>query len=161
MASYIYVADHPYFDITDADGQYRETYPSHSPEQLIAHALAYHRAAWPAVQAVISAHANWERPCVLEGWGVLPAYVAGLELEAIGALFLVPDEALFERRCRENPSFYQGADDEEALIRSFAHRSALFSRMLEASATEHGLPVLRGTATTSLEEVLEQSLSLL
>ena len=152
---------HPALHDLDVDGRYRDHDPSHSPERLMDGALAFHRAAWPAIEAVARAHANWDRPALIEGWGILPEFVAGLGLENLGALFLVPDEAVYERRCRANPDFYQGAADEEGLIQSFARRSMLFSRMLEASAEKHGLPVVRSTGEMRLEETVELALSLL
>lgn len=152
---------HPALHYHGTDGQYRDYYPSHRPERLMEDALSFHRAAWPAIQAVIAAHASWSRPCVLEGWGLLPIFVAGLKPQNVGSVFLIPDEDLFERRCRADSSFYEGARDEAGLIQSFAHRSVLFSRMLEASATEHGLAVLRSTADTSVEEAATRALELL
>ena len=69
-------------------------------------------------------------------------------------MFVVPDEEVFEQRCRASAAFYQGAPDEERLIQAFSQRSVLFSRYLDASATKLGLPVVRPTQQTSLEETL-------
>jgi 2-phosphoglycerate kinase len=152
---------HPALHHLDVDGQYRDYYPAHTPERLLEDAVAFHRAAWPAIEAVAIAHATWDRPALIEGWGILPEFVVGLGQEKMGAVFLVPDEDVFEHRCRGNPDFYEGASDEEGLIQSFSRRSALFSRMLETTAKEHGLPILRTTQQTSLEENLDRALSLL
>ena len=50
---------------------------------------------------------------------------------------------------------------EQLLLLSFSRRSALFSRMLETTAKEHELPILRTTRQASLEENLDRALSLL
>lgn len=152
---------HPALHYMDVDGCFRDYYPSHSPARLMDDALAFHRAAWPAIESVARAHADWDRPALIEGWGILPEFVARLDLENARALFLVPDEAVYECRCRANPDFYRGAADEEGLIESFARRSVLFGRMLEASAEERGLPVVRPTAEASPEETVDQALALL
>ncbi|MHC4973982.1 MAG: hypothetical protein ACYTG3_16785 [Planctomycetota bacterium] len=151
---------HPALHYLDLDGCFRDYYPSHSPERLLEDAMDFHRAAWPAIEAVAVAHANWDRPALIEGWGILPEFVAGLGQECL-AVFLIPDEAVYEQRCRANVSFYQGAADEEGLIQSFARRSMLFSRVIEKSAKEHGLPVIRPTLQTCLDETVALALGLL
>ncbi len=152
---------HPALHYLDVDGPYRDYYPSHAPERLLEDAMAFHRAAWPAIEAVAHAHANWDRPALIEGWGLLPEFVAGMGLENLGAVFVVPDERLFEQRCRADPSFYEGAADEEGLIQSFALRSVLFSRHLDVSASERGLPIVRPSLQASLEETVDLVLALL
>jgi len=152
---------HPALHYLDVDGCFRDYYPSRTPERLMEDAMAFHRAAWPAIEAVARAHADWDRPALIEGWGILPEFVAGIGLENTKAVFLIPEETVHEQRCRADISFWEGAADEEGLIRSFARRSILFGRMLEASAREHGLPVLRPSRETSLEETVDLALGLL
>lgn len=151
------VESHPALHYLDVDGCFRDYYPSHTPERLMEDALAFHRAAWPAIEAVARAHADRDRPALIEGWGILPES----KLENTKALFLVPEETVYEQRCRADISFWKGAADEQGLIESFARRSILFGRMLEASAREHGLPVLRPSQETSLQETVDLALGLL
>jgi len=152
---------HPALHDLDVDGCFRDYYPSHTPERLMEDAMAFHHAAWPAIEAVTRAHADWDRPALIEGWGILPEFVAGIGSRNTKALFLIPDETVYEQRCRADAGFWEGAADEEGLIRSFARRSILFGRMLEASATERGLPVLRPGRERSLEETVDLALGLL
>jgi 2-phosphoglycerate kinase len=152
---------HPALHYLDVDGCFRDYYPAHTPERLLEDALAFHRAAWPAIEAVARAHAERNRPALIEGWGILPELVAGIGLESTKALFLIPEETVYEQRCRADVSFWEGAADEEGLIRSFARRSMLFARGLEASAREHGWPVLRTSQETSPEETVDLALGLL
>ena len=152
---------HAALHFLDVDGCFRDYYPAHTPERLLEDAMAFHRAAWPAIEAVANAHASWDRPAVIEGWGILPEFVVGLGAGRTAALFLVPDETVYERRCRADVSFYQGAADEEGLIESFALRSTLFSRMLEESAQERGLPVVRPSPQMSVKDTVELALDLL
>jgi len=151
---------HPALHYLDVDGRFRDYYHAHTPERLMEDALAFHRAAWPAIEAVARAHADWDRPAVIEGWGLLPDRVARLGLESVKAVFLVPGETVYERRCRADAGFWRGAADEEGLIRSFARRSILFARMLEASANEHGLPVLRPGPEADAEQCVDLLLGL-
>jgi len=152
---------HPALHFMGADGPYRDYYPAHNPERLLEDAMAFHRAAWPSIKAVVHAHARLAFPCVIEGWGILPALVATLNLPDTASLFLIPEDEVFEHRCRADSGFYEGAADEEGLIRSFSRRSVLFARMLEATALEHGFLILRATADTSLEQIRERALAML
>jgi len=152
---------HPALRHLDVDGCFRDYYPSHTPERLMEDAMAFHRAAWPAIEAVVRAHAAWGRPALIEGWSILPEFVARMGLENTKAVFLVPEETVYEERCRADLGFWEGAADEEGLIRSFARRSILFSRMLEVAAREHALPVLRPSHESSLEETVDLALGLL
>lgn len=152
---------HPALHDLGVDGPFRDYYPSHAPERLLEDAMAFHRAAWPAIEAVVRAYANWDQPALIEGWSILPELAADLGLEDVGAVFLVPEEEVFELRCRADPGFHEGAEDEDGLIGSFSRRSILISRMLEASAQDHGLPIVRPTVRTRPEETLERALALL
>lgn len=152
---------HPALHYLDVDGCFRYYFPSYDPERLLEDAVAFHRAAWPAIEAVAVAHADWDRPALIEGWGILPELVAGMGLENPGALFLVPDEAVYEQRCRANASFWQGAANEEGLIQGFSRRSIAFSRYLEASAKEQRLPIVRPGPQATLEETVDRALDLL
>lgn len=155
------VDSHPALHYLDVDGCFRDYYPSHAPGRLLEDAMVFHRAAWPAIEAVVVAHATWDRPALIEGWGILPELLSGLGREDVGALFVVPDESVYEPRCRADPGFWEGAADEEELITSFARRSILFGRMLEGSAREHGLPVLRPDPQADLEATVDAALGLL
>ncbi len=152
---------HPALHDLGVDGPFRDYYRCHAPERLLEDAMAFHRAARPAVEAVVSAYANRDRPALIEGWSILPELVADLEPENVGAVFLVPEEEVFESRCRANSGFYEGAADEDGLIESFSRRSIVFGRMLEATARDLELPIVRPTLRTTMEETMDRALALL
>ena len=143
------------------DGAFRDYFPVHAPDRLLEDALAFHRAAWPVIEAVVTSRTSGGRPAVIEGWGILPELVADLEPDVVAALFLVPDEVVYARRCRADASFYEGVADEERLIEAFARRSVLFGRMLKESASARRLPVVEPGLRTSVEEIVERVRSLL
>ena len=66
---------HPALHHRDVDGSFRAYYASHTPRFLMQDASSFHRAAWPAIEAVARAHAAWDRPALIEGWGILPELV--------------------------------------------------------------------------------------
>ena len=152
---------HPALHVPDVDGSFSSTYAAQQPDRLLTDAVAFHRAIWPAIEPVILAHATWDRPAVIEGWSLLPELLGGLGQRDVGALLVIPDEAVYERRCRADASFWEGATDAEGLIRSFVARSIRFSRMLERSAMEHGVPILRPAPGSDLEETVDIALKLL
>jgi 2-phosphoglycerate kinase len=94
---------------------YRRYYVERSPDDVWNESLAAHRALWPAVRDVIAARRSFGRPAVVEGWALLPALVSTLDTALLRAVYLVADDALYERRVRAQEPFYRGASDEEAL----------------------------------------------
>jgi 2-phosphoglycerate kinase len=144
------------------DGQdYREYYLDHSPAQLIEHAEAEHLAAWPAIEAVISAHAKWGRPAVIEGWQMDASHVARLRLENVKSLWLVADQRVLEQRLREDRDFHTGASDSERLIQQFMLRSAWHNSKISSEAQRLNLPVLRVSGNESSETLAAMAEALL
>lgn len=145
---------HPALHYLEVDGSFRDYYRRHDPERLLEDALAYHRAAWPAIEAVIRAHAGWGEPAVIEGWGILPDLAKGLGLDQVASLLLIPEADVYEARCRADVSFWQGAADEEGLITSFARRSRLFGEHLAAAQAPEGSAVIWAATGAEPNDVL-------
>lgn len=133
---------HPAFHEMDG-GDYREYYITRSVDDLIADAERRHAALWPAIARVISTHASWGDPVVLEGWALYPSTVAQLALPNITSLWLVADDKVLEARVRTAVDFYRGASDEEAMIRHFVARSVWHNRLICRQASDLGLPTIR------------------
>lgn len=139
----------------EMDGiDYREYYVTHSVEALIADAERRHTALWPAIAQVITAHATWGDPLVIEGWALYPARVAALGLPNVVSHWLIADDAVFESRIRAAADFYRGASDEEAMLRHFTARSRWYNARIRAEALALQMPVVQVTAETSVAELV-------
>jgi 2-phosphoglycerate kinase len=139
---------------------YREYYVEHSLEELICHTVKAHRTLWPAIEAVIRAHASWGRPIVIEGWSLYPERVRELELPNLQAIWLIADEELLESRIRQEEEFYRGASDEEKMIRQYLKRSHWYSSRVRSEAQRLDMACIELRVDHSPDEVCEQCLYL-
>lgn len=138
-----------------AGQDYREYYVTRSVEQLVAEADQRHAAMRPALERVIRAHAGWGTPMVMEGWALLPEAVAALADATIRSIWLVADEALLERRVRQD-DFWRGASDEEAMIRHFLGRSLAYNARIHEEANRLALAVVRVSAEQTPEMLVDR-----
>lgn len=148
---------HPGLHIMAGQG-YADYYLSRSDNELAADALRQLNATWPAVAAVIRAHATWSRPAVIEGWALLPEEIAGLQLAATAPVYLVSDETTLRQRLEADEEFLRAASDRRGLVDRFCQRSAWYNRMIAESARRLGLLVVKSLSTTSVDEVTEACL---
>ncbi len=146
---------HPAFHEMD-DIDYREYYATRAVDELIADAERRHAALWPALAQVITAHAIWGDPIVIEGWALSPVRVAELRLANVAALWLVTDDAVLDARVRAAVDFYRGASDEEAMIRHFVARSRWYNARIREEAASLGFPLIQVTGNASTELLLAQ-----
>jgi 2-phosphoglycerate kinase len=140
------------------DQDYREYTVSHSPEEMLEHSHQAHRALWPAIEAVVRAHATWAAPAVVEGWALLPGLVSQLRLEAVSALWLEVPETALKARTRANAAFHAGASDPERMIHNFTLRSVRFTEWLRKEAATLGLRVVQLSGSDPSERVAETCL---
>ena len=144
---------HPAFH--EMDGiDYREYYVTHSLVELIADVERRHAALWPALARVITTHAAWGDPTVIEGWALYPARVAALRLPDYASLWLVADDAVLEARVRAAADFYRGASDEETMIRHFIERSRCYNERVREEAWRLEMPVISVTLETTVDEIV-------
>lgn len=144
-----------------ADCDYREYYLEHSIEELIRHAEKAHRALWPAIEAVIRAHASWGEPIVIEGWSLFPECVSQLELPNLQAVWILADEELLERRIRLNEQFHRGASDKEKMIGQYLKRSYWYNSLVRSETQRLNMGYIELRVEQTPDEVVEQCLSLL
>ncbi|MGO8671727.1 MAG: hypothetical protein ACLQVD_10230 [Capsulimonadaceae bacterium] len=144
---------HPALHAMDG-ADYREYYITHSVDDLIADAELLHATLWPGIARVITAHATWGDPLVIEGWALYPSPVAKLALPNIGSLWLVADDDVLEARTRSAVDFYSGASDEEAMIQNFVARSKWYNRLIAQQATDLGLHIIRSSDSLSVDELI-------
>lgn len=132
---------------------YQEYYTSRSTEELISEADRHHRAAWPAVAAVIKSHARWAGPLIIEGWALMPEAVAGLDLPGVASLWLVAEGGVLEDRVRREESFWRGAYDEELMVRRYLARSAWHNQRIRHDATRLGLTLIPVEASSTPDDL--------
>lgn len=144
---------HPAFH--EMDGiDYREYYVTRSVVELIADVERRHAALWPSLSRVITTHAAWGDPTVIEGWALYPARVAALRLPNYASLWLVADDALLEARVRAATDFYRGASNEETMIRHFIERSRCYNERVREEALKLGRPIVNVTLDTTVDEIV-------
>ncbi|MEI7834490.1 MAG: AAA family ATPase [bacterium] len=151
---------HPAFH--EMDGiDYREYYVTRSVDDLIADADRRHTALWPALAQIITAHATWGTPIVLEGWALYPSRLAQLALPNVAYLWLIADDELLEARARADVDFYHGASDEEAMINHYVTRSRWHNERIQEEAEGLGLLTVQVTLDATAELLLERCVELL
>jgi 2-phosphoglycerate kinase len=129
---------HPHLHLMEGY-DYREYYVTRSPDALIADISLEHRAMWPAVQSVIHKYATWGEPIVMEGWSLWPEWVAQLQLPSVRSLWFVAQEETLHERLVQAGEFYEGASDEEAMIRHYLARSFWYNACLQEAVNKYGL----------------------
>jgi 2-phosphoglycerate kinase len=140
---------------------YREYYIGRPLDALWDDAMRLHRAVWKLIVNVANERASWGRPAVVEGWSILPELVVSSDLVDARGLWLLVEEDVFERRVRDVAVFYEGASDEDLLIRGFAERSRMHNRFLGAEAAKHGVPTLLAGPDDTVAGLCDRALELL
>ena len=143
------------------ENDYQEYYVTRSQAQLLAEAEASHAALWPALQDVIWAHTAWLPPVVLEGWALRPGAGGGAGREGVCGIWLVAEAGVFELRLRQDPSFWKGASDEEAMFSHFLARSQQFNDLMRRECTRLGQAVVEVSAAASADDVFAACLKVM
>jgi 2-phosphoglycerate kinase len=139
---------------------YREYYIRHTVETLINHVEQQHLASWPAVEAVIRAHAGWAHPIVIEGWNLHPPWIERLNLSNVVSIWLLADERVLDRRIRAMEDFHRGASDPETMIQRFLQRSLWYGSRLRESLRQSKMASLTVTTDSTPETLCKQCLTL-
>ena len=135
---------------------YREYYITHSVDDLLADAMRGHEEMWPAIEAIVKAHAEWADPLIIEGWALWPERVATLGYNNVAAMWLSADAGFLESQTRAALRFYQGASNEEAMIQNFVARNVRYNELMMSAATSLGLATMHVIAETSIDDLTEQ-----
>jgi 2-phosphoglycerate kinase len=138
-----------------------EYYISRPLDALMSDARRSHEAMWPAIEAIVRAHAAWGHPAVVEGWAQWPELVAKLGLPNVSSLWLIGDDQTLEARIRADTNFSAGGSDEEAMIRAYVARNAAYNSALAEAVARLGLPAIHVDAETSPQEMCEACLDIL
>ena len=135
---------------------YREYYITRSVDDLIADAMRTHKEMWPAIEAIVKAHAEWGYPLIIEGWALWPERVATIGYDNVAAIWLTADEGFLESQTRAASGFYRGASDEESMIQNFLARNVRYNELMMSAANNLGLETVLVVAETSLDDLTEQ-----
>jgi 2-phosphoglycerate kinase len=148
---------HP--DLHPVAGQdYHTYYKTHLPAELVDRANRSDSALWPAIRAIIHAHAEWREPAVIEGWGLRPEWVAAINLPEVASVWLVGDEETVKQRLLGDAGFIEWVAGEELVAEHTVEQNVLFNRMLAESADRLHLPLIDVSGKVSPSEVLQRCL---
>lgn len=101
-----------------------EYFTNTPPQQLVADALSQQAALWPAIEAVIHAHAAAGPPVVLDGWFVTPKDISALNLPSVMAVWLVITEGCCFSKRRGQPGQRARISTRQSRCRCRAPRDA-------------------------------------
>ncbi|HAL46347.1 MAG: hypothetical protein FI707_07145 [SAR202 cluster bacterium] len=138
-----------------------EYYISRPLDALMSDARRYHEAMWPAIEAVVRAHAAWGHPAVVEGWALWPERVATLGLPNVSSLWLIGDDRILEARIRADSDHHAGASDEEAMMRAYVARNVAYNSTLAEAVATLGLPAIHVDDQMSPKELCDACLGIL
>ena len=140
-----------------------EHYLSLSVEELLADVLRHYGRMWTDVKALITSHATdlSTESLVLEGSALWPDFVATLELDNVGAIWLTGSDHLLRARIYSESRFEQVSGRERTMIQNFLRRTQLYNERMLAAVKCHGLPSLNVEQASSPEELSNLSLALL
>lgn len=136
-------------------------YAGTPPDVLVEDARRAHVALWPAVEAVVRAHAAWASPAVIEGWAVLPDLVVRLPRETAACVWIgVPDDVLAARAGTDTDFLPAGPDRERAQAH-FVARNVAFQRWVRERAAAVGVPWIDADGDESADGVAHRCLAAL
>lgn len=151
-------ASHPGLHVMSAVNS-MEYFTASDVDRLIADASAQHDALWPAIEAVIRAHAEWGPSIVIDGWFLRPRKVAPLNLGNVISFWLVAASGVLEARERKNAEFFGRSADPERMLHNFLGRSLWHNALIEKQATEAGLIVLQQDGTIPVEALCSRAMA--
>jgi 2-phosphoglycerate kinase len=133
-------------------------YASFPPAALVDDARRAHRALWPAIEAVVRAHATWATPGVVEGWAILPELARQLPRESTACVWMGVAPAVLEARARDGSEFLSGGEHAERARAHFVARNVAFQRWVRERVAAAGLLWVEAGGDESAEAVARRCL---
>ena len=130
------------------------------PDQMIADALAQHRALWPAILRVINKRARSGTGFVIDGWHLLPTEVSRITAESVLPVWLDVDAMVLEERERAIWDFYARSPEPERMFGNFVDRSVRWNDMVCDEARDLGLRVISQGGSKSPDDLCNEILAL-
>ena len=139
----------------------QEYYVSHTVDELISHNTERHKTFHLAIERVIKSHLEKGDPIVIEGFGLWLEDIKNLNLPDIGMVWLVADEALLDKRTRDIKPLYEGASDEERMIKNYVGRSICYNSKVIEDVGRLGIPSIKVSDDISAEALSVTLLNIL
>lgn len=118
-----------------------EYFTESSAEQLIADAIRFGDAAWPAVRRVIERRIRGAG-VVIDWWLLHPAKLAAMDNPAVVPVWIRIDPAALELRERRVTDFRDGSTNPERMHATFMARSLWRNQLVLSEAARHGQLIL-------------------
>ena len=134
-----------------------------SVDELITDVLRYYRGMWPVIEALVTWHAtepSLDR-LILEGSGVWPERVAGMDLDNVASFWLTADNELLRARIQAASRFDEGTARERAMVEKFIGRNDLYNERMLDAVNRLGLVSIDVGSVSSIDELTERCLLLI
>ena len=140
-----------------------EHYLSYTAEELLTDVLRHYERLWPNVKAIITLHATDRstEPLVMEGSALWPDFVATLELDNVGAIWLTGSDDLLRARIYGESRFEQVSGREKRMIQNFLRRTQRYNERMVAAVNRLGLLSVDVEQAPSPEQLSDICLTLL
>lgn len=146
---------HPDLYALDLEPDY---FMTHSTDQLIVDANKQHDATRPIFERIVGVHLRRGSAMVMDGWFFRPSWVAQLQWNNLGAVWIVTDDDVLETRERKNVDWLNRFSDPERVLQNFLGRSRWYNNLVREEATRHQMPILHQNGTVSVEDLCAMAL---
>ncbi len=151
---------HPQFHLLQQK-DHRQYFITHTVNRLATDLQYQNESVWPAVKKAIEHHIEAGMGIVIEGWALLPDRIAKLELPRINSLWLMADEAFFQRQVQQEHDFFETGPMEDVFARKFAARSATINENIRKAADVYNLPIIEIIQDDTIENITDRCLCVL
>ncbi|MCK4627671.1 MAG: hypothetical protein KAT56_01640 [Sedimentisphaerales bacterium] len=148
---------HPQFHLLQRK-DHRQYFITNTVNRLATDLRYQNESVWPTIKKVIEHHIEEDTGIVIEGWALLPDRIAKLELPRVSSLWLMADEAFFQRQVQREQAFFEMGPMEDVFARKFAARSATINDSIRKAADVHNLPIVQINQEDTIENITDRCL---
>lgn len=130
------------------------------PDTMVTHAVAQHRALWPAVERIVRKRVRNNVPAVIDGWHLMPDLIAGADFGRTRAVWIDVDAQVLREREMAVWDFYATSPDPEQMFERFLSRSLMWNDRMRSAAIEFGFHVVRQDGSRPVEDLVGEVLGL-
>ncbi len=132
------------------------------PDQLLRSVLVHYRNMAPSICTLIERHARdpAQPKLVLEGSGLLPETVVGLDVVGAAAVFLTANDDLFRARIVRESGYDTLDPRGQKMVEKFVARTRRYNAYMMEGVREHGLPFVMVDGAKSAEALAQDCLRL-
>jgi 2-phosphoglycerate kinase len=122
---------------------FQDYYLRKTNSELASDTVKQHDKIWPAIKGVITAHATWDSPAIIEGWAIYPDKAVSLRNPEIGSLFIIAGKKVIKNRIEADKSFLEGCQNKKELIQKYLERNLWHTAKIEKLAKQCNANILR------------------